>query len=556
MKEAKLTSFHSFHLGKYQEKVDRRLEAWKERGFLRKIWAKDYSLWVSEPGPDIENRLGWLFLPKNMQGKLDGFATFAEEIRKEGIAHVILLGMGGSSLAPEVFQRIFGNREGYPDVTILDTTHPTAIRHRCDQLDLKNTLFLVSSKSGTTQETVSLFRFFWKEVNRVTESPGRHFVAITDPGTPLMKLAQERNFRMIFQTAPDVGGRFSVFTEFGLVPAALIGLDIHRLIERARKEMEGNSAGIPEKDASGVVLGAALGDIGMSRDKLTFLAPPSLSSFPDWLEQLIAESLGKDGKGILPVVDEPFISTEDYGEDRFFVALLLKGEEEKELQSRSAALHGKGHPVIDIMFDDRFDLGREMFRWEMAVPAAGSVLGVHPLNQPDVQLAKDLARKAMEGKKGAPGLNEDEFEEFSMDDPEAVAGALKAWLKTSQEGNYISLQAYLAPLPEIAESLQEIRRGLLARTHLATTLGFGPRYLHSTGQIHKGGPPSGLFLQIVDEPSEDLSIPETDYTFAALIKAQAIGDYQALRKRERRILRVNLRGDTKEGLEKLKEIIS
>ena len=549
-----IKDYQTFELGDWKTQVEERLKLWKKQGFSRRMWAKDPTLWFSKPQPEIMDRLGWLVLPEMMRDNLEELSSFAEQIKDEGISHVVLLGMGGSSLAPDVFQKTFGNAPGYPGLLVLDSTHPSAVLSVGDKLDLNRTLFIVSSKSGTTLETLSLFRYFWNKVRLNTDAPGKHFIAITDSGTPLMKLAQERGFRRVFEANPDVGGRYSALTYFGMVPAALIGMDIHKLLDRARIASENCSFCISEEKAAGFILGASLGEICRDRNKLTFIASDSIKSFPDWLEQLIAESTGKDGKGILPVAGEPLVSVEEYGQDRFFVFMTLAGENDKELEDRMNALKQTGHPLVRIELSDKFDLGREIFFWEVAVASAGSVLGIHPFNQPDVQLAKDFAKKAME----KIGIEKEESDEetWSVDEPEILAQALKDWMGQAMPGDYIALQAYLPPLEETTEALQDIRLELLKRARLATTLGYGPRFLHSTGQLHKGGPNSGLFLQVVDEPNIDLPVPETDYDFKALIKAQSLGDYQALMERERRVLRINLETDVQKGLERLYSIIT
>ena len=542
-------------LGEYKNQVEERLKLWKNKGFNRRLWAKDHTLWFSDRRPEITDRLGWLELPEMMHEKLEDFKIFAEQVKDKGLSHIVLFGMGGSSLAPEVFQKTFGNAPKYPELIVLDSTHPSSVRFIQDKLDLHRALFLISSKSGTTLETLSLFRYFWKQMSLVTEMPGDHFVAITDPGTPLMKLAQERSFRRVFQAPADVGGRYSAFTDFGLVPAALIGMDIHRLLDRAWIAAENSAFCVSEEEVSGLILGASLGELNRARDKLTFLTSASLRSVSDWLEQLIAESTGKDGKGIVPVANEPWVSPNEYGEDRFFACLSLEGDDRKELDDRMEILEKLGHPSIRINLGEKFDLGEEMFRWEIAVAAAGSVLGIHPFNQPDVQLAKDLARKAMErrnerGKRGA-----DDLETLTIDKPEDLARGLKIWIDQAQPRDYIALQAFLFPNPETTAALQNVRFELLKRTSLATTLGYGPRFLHSTGQLHKGGPNTALILQIIDEPETDLSIPETDYSFGALIKAQAEGDYHALKQRGRRVIRINLKADVQGGLRRLQDLM-
>lgn len=541
-------------LGRDQSRLAERLKSWKKMNFTRRLWTRDPTLWFSELVPEIKDRLGWLILPEIMHEKLEDLTSFAHEVKSEGITHLVLLGMGGSSLAPEVFQKTFGCKKDYPGLFVLDSTHPEAVRSMQDMIDPRKTLFLVSSKSGTTLETLSLFRYFWNEVSQVYDNPGRHFVAITDPGTPLMNLAQERSFRQVFEAPPDVGGRYSALSVFGLVPAALIGLDTHKLLDRAWIALENNAFCLPEDEASGLILGAALGELSETRDKLTFLTSSSLSSFPDWIEQLIAESTGKDGKGLVPVANEPKATLHSYDKDRIFVGLNLEGDQDTEMDERLKDLEAAGHPTIRITLEEKADLGQEIFRWEIAVAATGAVIGIHPFNQPDVQLAKEFTQKMMEEDE-AEKHNNKEAETFSFEEPEGLADALKNWILKAKPGDYIALQAYLNPLKEVTSALQKVRNELLNRTRLATTLGYGPRFLHSTGQLHKGGPNNGLFLQLVDEPEFDLPVPETNFSFGKLINAQSMGDYQALKQRGRRVLRINLRRDVVGGLEQLMDLM-
>ncbi|MFQ5840059.1 MAG: bifunctional transaldolase/phosoglucose isomerase [Candidatus Methylomirabilales bacterium] len=540
-------------LGSSEAPVATRLQTWQGEKFGCRLWAKDPTLWSPQPVPELTDRLGWLTLPETMQDELDSLVTFADAVRADGIRHVVLLGMGGSSLAPEVFARSFGSAPGYPELTVLDSTHPAAVRGTEARVDLRHTLFLVSSKSGTTTETLSLFRYFWRQMGQVADPPGRHFAAITDPGTPLAQMAQERGFRRVFLAPPDVGGRYSALTVFGLVPAALIGLPVHQVLDRAWTMAEASAFCVPEPANAPLTLGAALGELARAgRDKVTFLASPSLAAFPAWIEQLIAESTGKEGKGIVPVADEPPGSPEIYGGDRFFIGLYLEERDGTALDQQLAALEAAGHPVARIRLTEKIDLGQEFFRWEVAVAGAGAVLGIHPFNQPDVQLAKELAQKAMaKGGAGAKRPKDGRVRTVPVVRPKVLAGALKAWLAEAQEGDYVAIQAYLAPTAETTDLLQTTRVHLRDRLRLATTLGYGPRFLHSTGQLHKGGPNTGLFLQLVDDPAEDLPVPESDYTFGALIRAQALGDCQALAERRRRVLRVELGGDATEGLRRL-----
>ena len=484
-----------------------------------------------------------------MAKQVESLRSFADKAKADGIKHAVLLGMGGSSLAPEVFQETFGNAPGYAKLRVLDSTHPAAVRAVERDIDLARTIFLVSSKSGTTTETNSFFFYFWDKLKKLGAEPGPHFVAITDPGTPLEKMAKERNFRATFNAPQEVGGRYSALTMFGLVPAALIGVDIGAVLARARRMSAACGAGIADGSNPGSILGAALGELTLAkRDKVTFVCSPSLRAFPSWVEQLIAESTGKENKGIVPVANESLAAPEKYASDRFFVYLRLVGDENHVLDRHVAALEANLHPVAQIDLNDKQDIGQEFFRWEFAVAAAGAALGINPFNQPDVQLAKDLSKKAMgEGGNSAAKLSG----EVGAADGAALGKAMAAWLAKKKARDYVVVQAYIAPSSDHSAKLEAICAALQHRLDAATTLGFGPRFLHSTGQLHKGGPNSALILQIVDQPADNLAVPETNYTFDALIQAQAIGDFTALKQRRRRALRVNLGGDTAGGLERL-----
>jgi transaldolase/glucose-6-phosphate isomerase len=537
------------HLGrKYQRRVDRRLKDWQNAQFAARVWQKDHTLWSKEPQPELTDRLGWLELPESMEKQVARLGAFAGQVKADGIKHVVLLGMGGSSLAPEVFQQTFGNASGYAELRVLDSTHPAAVKAVEARIDLARTIFLVSSKSGTTTETNSFFYYFWDKLKQITGSPGAHFVAITDPGTPLEKLATERNFRATFSAPEDVGGRYSALTVFGMVPAALIGVDVAAILARARRMSAACGPAAADAGNPGLILGAALGELALAkRDKVTFLCSPSLAAFPAWAEQLIAESTGKDRKGIVPVANKNLAAPEKYGNDRCFVYVRLEGDENHVLDRQVAALEANGHPVAHIDLSDKSDLGQEFFRWEFAVAAAGAAIGIHPFNQPDVQLAKDLAKKAMESAGSNKGGKKPR-EEVAVADGDAPRNSVASWLAKKKARDYVAVQAYIEPSADHRERLKGICALIEERLGAATTLGFGPRFLHSTGQLHKGGPNSVLVLQIVDQPADNLSVPETNYTFDALIQAQALGDFAALKQRRRRALRVNLGNDTMSGL--------
>jgi transaldolase / glucose-6-phosphate isomerase len=546
-------------LGRYGDAVTERLRRWEAEDFGRRLWARDHMLWTPEPVPELTDRMGWLELPDallgNHQGELDALERFADEARAEGIEKVFVLGMGGSSLAPEVFARTFGVRPDFPELGVLDTTHPDAVEAASRGVDPAKTLFLVSSKSGGTIETLSFFRFFWRFCQETcgdrlpADRVGRQFVAITDSGTSLERLARERGFRAVFNAPEEVGGRYSAFTSFGLVPAALLGVDLRGLLERGRAMSRACGPEVPAAQSPGLILGAALGELALAgRDKVTFVTSPSLESFPDWIEQLVAESTGKHGKGIVPVVGERPGRIEIYGNDRVFAALLLDGET-GELGPRLAALEAAGHPVLRVRCADRLDLGREIFRWEIATAAAGAVLGINPFDQPDVQLAKELAARAM--KEGASG-GAAQGETVESRGASPVAVALGTWIEGIQPGDYIGLQAYLPPG---GEDLRIVQAALRDWTRLAVTAGYGPRFLHSTGQLHKGGPGRCRFLQLVDRPARNVPVPEAGYDFASLIRAQADGDRQALEQRGRKVLRLQLGPDPRLGLRLLCEAL-
>jgi transaldolase/glucose-6-phosphate isomerase len=539
----------SLKIGRFQASVDKRLRSWKAIHFNRRLWEKDPTIWFKKPTPGLIDRLGWLNLPSAMHEELDSLVSFAEEVKKEGIRHIVLMGEGGSSLAAEVFQAVFGSAQGYPELVVLDSTHPDSVRAVEEKIELHNTLFILASKSGTTLEPLAFFRYFWEKMRGEVDNPGNHFIAITDPETPLVGLAQRKEFRRIFLAPPDLGGRYSALTVFGMVPAALIGVRVHKLLDRAWVAAEACAFCVAEQKTPGLALGAALGELAISgRNKVTFLCSPSINSFPHWLEQLIAESTGKDGKGIIPILDEPTTDVVSYGDDRFFVYFAMEGDQNGELEKKVMELETMGHPIARINLLGKYDIGMEIFRWEIAVAAAGSILGVHPFDQPDVELAKELTRAAME--KGH-NVESSGVETVSSEDPAELGKALKDWLGMACARDYVAIQAYLPRSDEINKALGEIRDIILNRLHLATTLGYGPRFLHSTGQLHKGGPNNGLFLQLVDKPRHDLGVPKTGYTFGEMIRAQALGDYQALRKRGRRVLRVDLRKDVPGGLSRL-----
>jgi transaldolase / glucose-6-phosphate isomerase len=532
--------------------VEKRLQQWQQDNTIARIWMKHRSLWsTQQDAKEIVDRLGWLDMPQSMKEQAGLINAFAKEIKSEQFRHFVLLGMGGSSLAPEVFQAACGNVPGYPELKVMDSTHPSSIADLSSQIDPKKTLFLVSSKSGTTLETLTLFYYFWKQVSESSTTPGHHFVAITDPGSSLVQLANDRQFRRIFLAPPEVGGRYSALSVFGMVPAALIGINIDRLLEKACRMAEDCGASVNASRNPGARLGAVLGEFGISgRDKITFVTSPSFSSLPFWLEQLVAESTGKEDKGLIPVAGEIIGSPQVYDNDRLFIGIsLTRGDDQFE---KLEALQSAGFPVLQFTMNGISDLGQEFFRWEFATAAASALLRINPFDQPDVQLAKDLARKAMES---APGKGKDSEDVISLSENSQLSQALRQWIESIQPGDYIALQAYLPQTLQIKNGLESLRNFLRDRLHVATTVGYGPRFLHSTGQLHKGGPNKGVFIQFTDRPVDDLAVPEKGYSFGALIRAQAEGDYQALKQRNRRIIRINLGTQAAEGLAEVKKLL-
>jgi len=527
----------SFHLNGYEDRVVQRLQTWQSEDFACRLWERDPTLWADEDTPELTNRLGWLDLPESMQEPAEDLMDWAAS-QKDSFDDVVVLGMGGSSLSPDVYGHVFDPPEGAPSLSILDSTHPAAVQAKASALDLSRTLFVVASKSGTTTETMSFYKYFYDRLAEQTDTPGDHFVAVTDPGSQLTEIAEERGFRRTFLAPSDVGGRYSALTPFGLVPAALMGIDLHKLLDAAWSASEASAFCVEAPNNAGLELGAILGELAEAgRDKVTFFTTPTLARFPAWQEQLIAESTGKDETGIVPVADEPLGDPDQYGDDRVFVYFYLPDEQDREVVDTLNALDEAGHPVLSFRFDDRYDLAREMYRWEMGVASAGAVLGIHPFNQPNVEAAKRLARQAMQSENGATS---GDTRTIAADDEGALDAMLSDWLDAGDTSSYIGVQAYLPPTEATTEALHTLTRTLRDTTGYATTLGYGPRFLHSTGQLHKGGPSNGLFLQLVDTPTDEVPVPDTDYTFKELIAAQAMGDYQALDEADQTVLRIRV----------------
>ncbi|MCC7104893.1 MAG: glucose-6-phosphate isomerase [Chloroflexi bacterium] len=516
---------------------------------VARIWRKDASVWSDDPAVQrqIVDALGWLTIADERVGRIDELHSLATAVRAYGCEHAYLLGMGGSSLCPEVLRQTFGSRPTFPELRVIDTTSPDAIRELWRGSQRPYTLFVVSSKSGTTTESASFFEYFYRQMRLIMhDRAGQYFVVLTDPGTALEKLATERTVRKIFSTPPDVGGRYSALTYFGLVPAALIGMDLNRHLSDARGMMaacrEGEAARNP-----GLALGLALGRFALQgRDKVTILPSPSIASFGLWAEQLLAESTGKQGRGLVPVAEEPLGDPEVYGGDRVFVAPLVAGDVDRELSWTLKTLEQAGHPVIRLELPDKQALGAEFFRWEFATAVAGALLGINPFDQPNVQESKDNTRAVLAELERSGALPT-----VTSADVEAIG----SFLEQGNPGDYVAIMAYVPPTAASDAALADLRVSLRERTHLATTLGYGPRFLHSTGQLHKGGPNSGLFIQLVSDVDEDLAIPGQPYTFGTLIQAQALGDLRSLADHGRRVIRFNLGADVVAGVGRLRQAV-
>ena len=527
--------------------VELALDALDKENIVARIQQHDYRVWKDDPA-EIADRLGWLSLTDTMRGQLDELETFAAGVSAAGYRHLVLLGMGGSVLGAEVLRHAFGSAAGFPELLALDSTLPAWVQAVSDTIDPAKTIFLVSSKSGSTLEPNALYAHFRRQVAeaRGAAAAGENFVAITDPGTVLEKLAGEQGFRPAFLNPPDVGGRYSVLSYFGLVPASLIGLDLNRLLSRAAVMREQCAATVA-RDNPGAWLGAVMSSLArQGRDKLTLVASPALAGFGLWVEQLLAESLGKEGSGIVPVAGEPALTPDRYGADRLFVYLRLQEDDNAAPDAWWESVAAAGHPAVRLDLPDRYDLGAEFYRWEFATAVAGSRLGLHPFDQPDVQGAKDMTDRVLEQYQTTSAL------------PAGAAttnanngAALADLLRQAKPGDYLAIMAYLPDTPDVAAALDSLRRRVAGQYGIATTAGFGPRYLHSTGQLHKGGPNSGLFLQLTADHPKDISIPGYPFSFGVLADAQAAGDLQALQNLGRRTARIHLGTEPAAGLERL-----
>jgi glucose-6-phosphate isomerase len=548
-----------------------------EQQILKRIWQRDHRVWSEDPA-EISNRLGWLDSPAASAAQADEIIDFVSTVKKDGYANALLLGMGGSSLAAEVFSRAFGAQPGSLQLEVLDSTHPGAVVACAARLNPEKTLYIVATKSGGTVETFSFMKFFYNQALAKVggENAGRHFIAITDPGSGLEAAAKQLNFRRIFLNDPDIGGRYAALSLFGMVPAALLGIDIKKLLNRAALMVRSCQAAnfYANSDNTAARLGVIMGQLAnCGRNKITFITSAQLSYFADWLEQLIAESTGKAGKGILPVVGEEILQPDKYANDRFFVYLRLEDDHANDLAIQK--LLKAGHPISEIVYKDIYDMGGEFFRWEMATAIAGWLMGVQPFNQPNVEAAKVLAREMLAEysragklpqpsvKFAAAGINvycEKNVNNFKNLLSEYFGNDAQGFRNKGNE--YVSIQAYVKPDKNTGQLLRQLRSDIQKKYKTAVTVGYGPRFLHSTGQLHKGDAGKGLFVQIISRINKDAPIPDhagadnSSMSFGTLITAQVFGDRQALLDKKRHVVTLQFNTDQKTGFATLSEVLA
>ncbi|MCU1335313.1 MAG: transaldolase [Bryobacterales bacterium] len=528
--------------------LQRTLADWRTGRKIERLWSRDASLWT---GDDESKWLGWLDIVAAQLRDAARFAKFAAEVKARGFTHILLLGMGGSSLCPEVFALSFGKIDGFPELHVLDSTDPAQLLATESRVNLARTLFIVSSKSGSTLEPNIFKQYFFERSGR----DGSRFVAITDPGSKMQQVAEHDGFWRIFFGLPSIGGRYSALSDFGMIPAAAMGVDVPMFLGLAQLMVQACSPSQPGSTADvsenpGVVLGAALGTLALSgRDKITIIASPGIHDLGAWLEQLIAESTGKNGKGLIPVDREPLGAPSVYGADRVFVYERLESAPDAEQDRAVAALEAAGHPVVRLSVPDVYHLGAEFFRWEIATAVAGSILGINPFDQPDVEASK-IATKKLTAAFEESGSLPPEKDVVRVDSAD-LTDRLRTHLNTIRASDYFALLAYIEMNQAHETALQKIRRKVRDTRKSATCLGFGPRFLHSTGQAYKGGPNTGVFLQITNDDARDVPVPGQKYTFGVVKAAQARGDLEVLRERGRRVLHIHLGADVDAGLAQL-----
>ncbi|MBD3233006.1 MAG: glucose-6-phosphate isomerase [candidate division Zixibacteria bacterium] len=553
--------------GQYHEDFLSILDYFDSHNIVRRIWDKEPTVWKNDEDSrrNILNSLGWLNVVEEMKDRADDLKAFAKEIKSRGFTKILHMGMGGSSLAPEVIAKRFApvlNDSGYPELMILDSTNPEAIKNIEDSVDLRKTIFIVASKSGSTTETDCFYSYFFSKLeNEVGGEAGSQFIAITDPDSKLEEIARERRFRRCFLNFRDIGGRYSALSYFGMVPAALAGINVKTFLENAKETADRNKPEVSTNQNPGAILGLFMGILATrGRDKVTFISPPEMEPLGDWLEQLIAESIGKEGKSIVPIANEKSGSPEVYGTDRQFVWFSNDGD--KDAETLVEKLIDNGHPVVKIHVGDAYSLASEFYRWEMATAVAGAVMGINPFDQPNVQESKDITKEVLEDYSTSGSLSREPVS-FEANGIEVIAQtnamelttALREFLFSRREGDYLALMAFINPSAENTGLLQEVRHHIRDEYRIATTLGFGPRFLHSTGQMHKGGADNGLFIQITGDEPVDLEIPGKGFGFKTLINAQAAGDYRALVRHNRRILKFHLKGDVSAKIKELLDVV-
>jgi transaldolase/glucose-6-phosphate isomerase len=549
------------------------LTEWNQNAKCQRLWSRDASLWT---GNDEAGWLGWLGITEDQQGNLARFTTLGKQARESGFTHILLLGMGGSSLCPEVMAMTFGEIDGYPQLHVLDSTDPAQILATEKKINLAKTLFIVSSKSGGTLEPNIFKQYFFERVKQTVgeKEAGNRFIAITDPGSKMQKVAEADHFRNIYFGIPSIGGRYSALSNFGMIPVAAMGVDVPLFLDRAEEMVQACASCIPANENPAALLGTILGIAAkQGRDKVTFIASPAIYDLGAWMEQLIAESTGKDGRGLIPIDREKPASPEVYGNDRIFVYLRLKTAPNASQDSSVQSLEQAGQPVVTIHIDELYDLGEEFFRWEFATAVAGSILGINAFNQPDVEASKVVTRELTSEYEKSGSLpaetpileekgirlftderNTTELKQSAASD-QTLKGLLRAHLDRIQSGDYFALLAYVEMNEQNEQILQQIRHKVRDRKHAATCLGFGPRFLHSTGQAYKGGPNTGVFLQVTCEDAKDLPVPDQKYTFGIVKAAQARGDFQVLAERGRRVLRIHLGKNVQSDLKRILDSI-
>jgi glucose-6-phosphate isomerase len=544
---------------------------WERGDNTARLWKKDAALWTSS---GEEKWLGWLDIVDQELKSVSQFKALGAQVREDGFTHVLLLGMGGSSLAPEVFSVTFGQQPGAPKLLVLDSTDPVQIKRLRDQIDPARTLFCVSSKSGTTLEPNIYMQYFYDETKKVVgDGAGKHFIAVTDPGSKLEKVAGDLGFRRVYHGVPSIGGRYSALSDFGLVPHAAMGLDTERLLQNARQMVEAcKKKPVPENPGVhlGLILGAAATRFG--RDKITLICSRSLHDLGAWLEQLLAESTGKIGKGLIPVDREPLVDPSQYGNDRVFAHITYAKDDDAGQNQAVSSIEASGQPVIRIQIDDLYDIGQVFFQWEIATAVAGSIIGINAFDQPDVEASKVATRELTSAFEKTGSLPPEQpivdqnglklftdaanAEALKKNGETSVGDLIRAHLDRIKPGDYFGLLAYIPMFSEYEDKLQQVRKEVIEAERVATVLGFGPRFLHSTGQAYKGGPNTGVFIQITCDEAQDLPVPGQNYTFGIVKAAQARGDFQVLAERKRRALRVHLGKDVGKGLDQLVNLIS